>query len=131
MVRREFLITQDRRDAADRVEVRLLAEREHLAAVGQHLVDGEVEALVPLLHPPSRRAGAGRFARRGRTPGTARRVLDALLEHEALDTPSDADSSVSSQPDAARPLRPASSFQRHELRLPRRCHFSSTGCETS
>ena len=86
---------------------------------GRHLVDGEVETLVPLLHLPSHPAGSVRRpafdapARRA----LAGRVLDALLEHEALDTTVDADSSVSPSP--MRLGRPAaSSFQRSTTPTP-------------
>ena len=95
------------------LEVLALADRPDRAAVRERLVHGEVEAVVALLHrrpveraaPPSMpSAAAGRALprRRGR----------ALLEEQQSTRPSEAASSVGPQPEAARPLRPASSCQR-------------------
>ena len=69
--------------AADRLEVRLLAERKYLAAVGEHLVDGEIEALVSLLHlRPVERAASAVHADAPARRALAGGMLDALLEHE-------------------------------------------------
>ena len=102
---------EDRRDAADRVEVRLLTERKYLAAVGEHLVDGEVETLVRCSisvpssgqRPPLTltRPHAGHWQAECSTPSWNTR-------HSTR--PSEADSSVSSAGcgSAAAPLRPSS-----------------------
>src|SRR5512132_470417 len=63
-----------------------MAESQHLAAVREHLVDGEVEPLVALLHLRAvERAAAAVDAHPAAGRADPRRVLDALVEEQALD----------------------------------------------
>src|SRR5204862_671448 len=81
-------VTQDRADAFDRVEVVPGAECADGAAVRERLVDGEVEAVLPLLELRSVERARPAF-RRGAAAGRAlpRRAVGALLDEQQLDTP--------------------------------------------
>src|SRR5436190_19042589 len=82
------LVSQERPDPLDGFQVVALAERPDGAAVGERLVDGEVEAVLALLH-----LGAVEWARpafgaeapaRGALPGVP---VAPVLKEEQLDAP--------------------------------------------
>ena len=129
----DLLVPEDRRDAADRVEVgcwRSASTWPPWASTwwtARSRPSSRCSISVPSSgqRPPLTltRPHAGHWHAERSTPSWNTR-------HSTR--PSDAASSVSSHPDAARPPRPASSFQRSTSSdSRRRCHFSSTGCETS
>ena len=109
------LVAKQRADALDGVELLPLArERANVAAVRERLVHGEVEAVVARLHRASPSSGHAPFCVGARPQdGHCVRLRSTPSWKSSSSTrPSDAASSVCSQPDAARPLRPASSRQR-------------------
>src|SRR5262249_50460104 len=80
------LVAQQRADAFDRLEVEVVPQGKDGAAVGQRLVDGQVEAVVSGLHlRPVERARPAFSAHAPAARALPGRVIRALLEEQQLD----------------------------------------------